>query len=171
MIPEKLKGFMCYDDGEKMIGVADVTLPSFAAMTDTIGGAGILGEIDTPAVGNFGSMTTTINWRSLVEENVIYIAPNTYQFDFRGSVQIYDQNGLEFGSRAVKVVMKAIPKTVNLGSFSTASTMGASGEFELIYILITIEGRPMVELDKLSYKFIVNGVDYTAKLRQDIGLS
>ena len=171
MIPEKLKGFMCYDDGNKMIGIADVTLPNFTAMTDTISGAGILGELDTPAVGNFGSMTTTINWRSLVEENVVYIAPNTYQFDFRGSVQIYDQDGLAFGSRSVKVVMKAIPKTINLGNFNNAATMGTSGEFELVYILISIEGKPMVELDKFAYKFIVNGVDYTAKLRQDIGLS
>ena len=171
MIPDKLKGFMCYDDGNVMIGVADVVLPNIAHMTDTIKGAGIAGEIDSPAVGNLQSMTTTINWRSLVEENVIYIAPNTYHLDFRGSVQTYDPDSGDFTSKYVKVVMKAIPKTFTPGNFDTATQMGTNLEAEVIYLKITIEGNELVEIDKLNYIYRVNGVDYLAKVRKDIGLS
>lgn len=171
MIPDKLKGFMCYDDGNVMIGVADVALPSIAHMTDTIKGAGIAGEIDSPAGGNLQSMTTTINWRSLVEENAIYIAPKTHHFDFRGSVQAYSPDSGEFTSKYVKAIMKAIPKTFTPGNFDTATQMGTSLEAEVIYLKITIEGNEIVEIDKLSYIYRVNRVDYLAKVRQDIGLS
>ena len=170
MIPDKIKGFMCYDDGNKMIGIADVTLPTISHMTDTIKGAGIAGEIDSPAVGNIQSMTTSINWRSLVEENIIYTAPNTYHFDFRGAVQIYDQGTGDYISKAVKVVMKAIPKTFTPGNFDTASQMGTSLECEVIYVKMSIEGKELVEIDKLNYIYKVGEVDYLKKVRQDIGL-
>jgi hypothetical protein len=169
MIPDKIKGFECYDDGNVMIGVADVVLPNIAHMTDTIKGAGIAGEIDTPAVGNVQSMTTTINWRSLVEENIIYAAPKTYHFDFRGSVQLYDRGTGDYTSKSAKVVMKAIPKTFTPGNFDTASQMGTSLECEVVYLKISIEDKELVEIDKFNYIFMVNGMDYLAKVRRDIG--
>ena len=171
MIPDKLKGFMCYDEGRTMIGIADVVLPNIQYMTDTIKGAGIAGEVDSPAVGNIQSMTTTINWRSLVAENIIYVAPNTYLFDFRGSVQIYDEDSGEYNSKAIKVVMKCIPKGFNLGNFDTAAQMGTNGEHEVIYIKVSIEGKEYVEIDKLNYIFKIDDVDYLEKVRRDIGLA
>lgn len=169
MLPDKLKGFMCYDEGREMIGVADVTLPTLSYMTDTVKGAGIPGEMDIPSVGNFQSMTTTINWTSLVEDNIVFVAPNTYHFDFRGSLQVYMDSIGEFSSQAIKVVMRCIPKTFTLGNFDTATKMGTSGEYEVIYLKISIDGKDYVEIDKFAYISKINGIDYLAKVRQDIG--
>ena len=40
-----------YLDGTKMVGLTDeVSLPDFDALTETLSGAGILGEIDEPTL-------------------------------------------------------------------------------------------------------------------------
>jgi hypothetical protein len=40
---------------------ADIQLPSIEKLTDTLKGAGILGEIDWPSYGQIGPMALTIN--------------------------------------------------------------------------------------------------------------
>jgi P2 family phage contractile tail tube protein len=160
---------MCYLEGNELLGVTDVTLPEIAYMTDTIKGAGIAGEIDTLAIGHTQSMSTTINWRSLFEDNANMFAPKPYHFDFRGSVQMTDEESGRILSKAVKVVMKCLPKTGTLGNFDVATQMGTSGEYEVTYLKITIEGRDLIEIDKLNFIFVVDGVDYLAKVRKDIG--
>lgn len=175
MIPDKLQGFMCYNSGSQMIGVADVVLPTLAHMTDTISGAGILGEVDTPSIGNFQSLTTTINWRSLTNGNIDVSGPNTKHFDFRGSMQFYNKSTGRQETQALKVVMRCNNKSTTLGNLGIAIQMGTATEYEVTYILIAIEGQTVKEIDKFNhiYRGLENGrmVDYLAKVRQDLGLS
>ena len=171
MIPSKLINFMCYNEGEVMVGVADVTLPNLAYVTAEIQGAGIAGSVDSPVVGHFQSMTTAINWRTLIEQNIAHSAPNTHHFDFRGSAQAYDENSGEYLTRSVKVVLRVQPKSLNLGTFNPAAPMGTSGEFEVIYIKVSIEGREWLEIDKFAFICRIAGVDYLSKVRQDMGLA
>jgi len=170
-IPDKLKNFKCYDDAEDMVGIADVALPDLAFITEAMQGAGIAGPIDTPVAGHFQSLTTTVNWRSLVKENIRFVAPKAYHFDFRGSVQIYDEDSGSFTESGLKVVMRCIPKNLNLGNLNVATQMGTSGVFEVIYVHISIDGEEMVEIDKLAFICRINGVDYLTKTRQNLGLA
>ena len=170
-IPEKLINFKCYDDGDDIVGTSDVVLPGLNYMTESITGAGIAGDIDSPVLGHFQSLTTTINWRTLVDENITFIAPKTYHFDFRGSVQIYDEDSGDTSTKALKVVMRARPKGLTLGNLDVGNKMGTSGEFELVYLKISVDGKEYVEIDKLSFICRIDGVDYLEKVRQDLGLS
>ena len=68
-IPEKINAYNVYKGGKKLIGISDeVTLPDFEAMTETISGAGVLGEIDSPAIGLFGSQEMEIPFRTHMEK-------------------------------------------------------------------------------------------------------
>ena len=170
MIPEKLINFECWDQGNRMVGIADVVLPNLAYMTETVSGAGLGGEFDSPTIGHFQSMSTTINWRILTDENAIYVAPNVYHFDFRGSKQFLNHSVGALEEQQLKVVMRVIPKSLNLGNLQKASPMGNSGEFEVLYIKITLNNRPRIEIDKIAFICIVDGVDYLATTRQHMGL-
>ena len=64
-----------------------------------------------------------------------------------------DEFSGELKTKAIKVVMRGIPKKISAGKFEKSASMGTSGEFEGSYM-------------KLS---IVDGVDYLKKVRQDIG--
>ena len=59
-IPERLINFRVYLDGSDLLGVASVELPSLESMSDTVSGAGIAGEVESPILGHFGSMTVTL---------------------------------------------------------------------------------------------------------------
>lgn len=39
------------------LGAGEVELPSFEALTETMKGAGIAGEVNAPVVGHYGSQT------------------------------------------------------------------------------------------------------------------
>lgn len=170
MIPEKLVGFECYDEGNRIVGIADVVLPNLAFMTETVQGAGIAGEFETPTIGLFQSMATTINWRVLTDENVTYVAPKVYHFDFRGSKQFLNHSVGELEKQMLSVVMRVLPKTLTLGNLQQGAQMGTSGEFEVLYVKITLNDRELVEIDKIAYKCIVNGVDYLEVAAQHMGL-
>ena len=69
-VPEKLINFRVYENGNDLVGVADVELPSLETMTETVKGAGVAGEVDSPVMGHFGSMELTLNWRTLEKTNI-----------------------------------------------------------------------------------------------------
>ena len=47
-VPERLVNFRVYNEGNDLLGVATVDLPSIEAMSDTVSGAGIAGEVESP---------------------------------------------------------------------------------------------------------------------------
>ena len=175
-IPDKLKNFKCYNEGGTILGVTDIALPPLAYMTEEIQGAGIAGAIDSPVVGHFQSMAVTINWRTVFEKNLRFVAPRRYHLDFRASVQFYDDEVGELPSQAVQIMMRVLPKTFTLGNLTVATGMGTAGEFELLYIKIAVEGKDVVEIDKLNFICRMpdergNMVDYLAKTRRDLGMA
>lgn len=170
MIPAQLKQFMCYKDSKSLIGVADVDLPEIAYMSETIKGPGMAGEIDNPVVGNFQSMTTTINWRSLIDSNAVFIAPKSYLLDFRGSIEYFDEILGEYREKATKYIIKGIPKKLAPGKLDTATNMGTSTEFEVIYLKLVVDKREIIEIDKPNYKCVIDGIDYFEETRKNIGL-
>ena len=50
IISEKLVNFRVYEDGNDLLGVADVELSTLTAMTESIKGAGIAGKFDAPGL-------------------------------------------------------------------------------------------------------------------------
>ncbi|SFA91551.1 hypothetical protein SAMN05216312_102215 [Cohnella sp. OV330] len=169
-VPEKLTGFSAYRDGTDYLGVVDVTLPSFEALTDTVRGAGIAGEIDSPAVGLFGSMTVTLNWRTVVAEGARLLAPKAHALDFRGNMQTYDIVTGQYNNVGVKVTLRAVPKKFDLGKFDANSTTDTSNDLEVIYIKVVVDTKSIVELDKYNYVYVVDGVDYMADIRKNLGI-
>lgn len=90
MVPEKLINFRVYQDGDDLIGISDVTLPKLEAVTETVKGAGIAGEIDSPTLGHFGSMEVELNWRTLLKSNIVLAKPTGVNLELRGAVQLND---------------------------------------------------------------------------------
>ena len=62
VIPEVLNHFNVYNDSaKKLIGISgELELPEMEAITDTLEGSGVLGEIEDPVTGQFSSMRLRI---------------------------------------------------------------------------------------------------------------
>lgn len=169
-IPERTINYRVYDDSNAVIGIATVDLPDIEAMTDTVSGAGIAGEIDSPTLGHFGSMTLTINWRTITGDASRLNAQRVHALEFRASQQINDAANGELRTQAVRIVTRCTPKNLSLGSLEVSATTDSSSEFEVSYLKIYIDGRETLEIDKYNFKFSVNGEDFLRQVRRDLGI-
>ena len=69
IIPEVLNHFNIYNGANALVGVSgEVELPELEAITDTVEGTGVLGEIEDPVTGQFSSATIKIPFAVLYSD-------------------------------------------------------------------------------------------------------
>lgn len=169
-LPEVLNDFNLYGDGEKLIGIdADVELPELTAITDTLNGSGVLGEIEDPVTGQFESATMTIKWTALHKDFFkIVDTTNPKQLTLRGSLQQLDTDTGKTDYYPIKIVVRGKAKTIQLGKFEKGKKMENQTEIEVMYLKVTVDKTTLIELDKLNFKFVLNGEDKLAKIRAQV---
>lgn len=106
-IPTKINNYNVYNEGEKLLGVGDeLTLPDFEATSETVSGAGILGEIDDPTIGHFGNMQLEIPFRTLDKEATNMMdQTRAVQLTIRGAAQEIDSAG-NIVPKSIRVVVR-----------------------------------------------------------------
>lgn len=168
VIPEVLNHFNVYNDlAKKLIGISgELELPEMEAITDTLEGSGVLGEIEDPVTGQFSSMKMKIPFAVLYED--MFSIMNTTkppQLTLRASMQCMDPSTGETGYYPVKIVVRGKASTSNMGKVVKGKKMEPEVELEILYIKIQINNKTVLELDKLNFKYVLNGVDMLAKIR------
>lgn len=168
VIPEVLNHFNVYNDlAKKLIGISgELELPEMEAITDTLEGSGVLGEIEDPVTGQFSSMKMKIPFAVLYED--MFSIMNTTkppQLTLRASMQCMDPSTGETGYYPVKIVVRGKASTSNMGKVVKGKKMEPEVEIEILYIKIQINNKTVLELDKLNFKYVLNGVDMLAKIR------
>lgn len=163
----KINLYNCYQDGRKMVGLTDeVTLPDFDALTETLSGAGILGEIDEPTLGHFGASEIEIPF--LMVDNQMFgmmDMSNSINLTLRISNQAIEQANFKTDFMPSRVVIKGKKKGFTMGSAKQGSAMKPSVKVEILYILIEVNGKKKFELDKLNVVYKVNDKDLLQKAR------
>lgn len=167
-VPERLTNFNAYNDGNKLVGTVDVEMPEVAFMTDTISGAGIAGEIDSPVLGMVQSMTSTLTWRTVTKAASVLVAPRVHAIELRGSQEVFDQATGTKRAQPLRVSMRVQPKNLSMGSLEVGSSTGTESEFEVTYLKVIIDGEEVLEVDKFNFIFKADGTDYLAEVRENI---
>lgn len=167
-IPEIINNFNAYHNGNVMIGVSGaVSLPSLDAITETISGAGILGEYETSVVGHYGPMTQEVPFRILDTDIFSLMDPSALvDLTFRASAQSTVKATGAIDYKGMRVVERGRLKGFTPGSLEMGKQMGASVTLELLYILVEVDGKTMLEYDKLNSVFVVNDKDLLEKVRK-----
>lgn len=167
-IPEVINNFNVYKNGNRLIGISgEVSLAEISFMTETISGAGMLGEYETVIMGHTSSMTQEIPFRML-EEDVFSLANpmDVQELTLRGTVQISERGTGKIGTGGIRIVFRGRPKSFKSGTIKMGGQMGASVLLELLYIMIEVNGENKFELDKLNEVFKVDGDDIMARIKQ-----
>jgi hypothetical protein len=168
-IPEKIVNFNVYNEAEKLVGItAEVTLPNLENMTETISGAGIAGEFESPTPGHFGSIQIDIPFRVILDQSFKMMVPGGQIIYLRASQQSYDVAAGQINHRGLKITLKVLPKGVNLGTLGVGRPTETTNALEVVYMKIEENGTVLLELDKMNFIYIVNGVDVLAQVRQQI---
>lgn len=170
-VPERLINFRVYNDANDLLGIATVDLPEISAMSDTVSGAGVAGEVDSPVLGHFGSFTVTLTWRTIEQAAMTLAEQRAHAVEVRGSQQVYDAASGTYSTVPVRAALRLVPKSLSLGTFEPGATTDTEQEFECLYIKLYVNKREVLEIDKYNFKSKINGVDALASVRQDLGLN
>ena len=162
-VPEKINEYNTYMDGEKMVGVVpDVDLPEIGMKASEVEGAGMLGVLDSPTIGQFESMEQEVKFNVLYSSAINMLNLLTaVNLTFRAAQQVYDKTG-GYAFKGLRIVEQGRVKKFKPGKLKRAEGMEATVTLELTYILVEVDGTVMLEIDKLNQKYIVNGQDMLA---------
>ncbi len=144
---------------------ADLQLPSIEKLTDTLKGAGILGEIDLPVYGQVSSMVFTVNNRADNPKYAMLSRPGPIDFEVVWTNDTVDSGNMSVGIQVNKVFMTGFNKKYDPGKIEVGGTTDGSSEFEITYYRKLSNGAETILIDKLNGKYAINGVDYMAESR------
>lgn len=166
-IPEIINDFNLYLSGNRLVGVTgEVALVEFSAMTETVSGLGVLGEYETSATGRYGAMEQVIPFRVTNKDFFDLIdTTKSVELTFRGAQQYTVQatGGIDY--MPMRIVYRGRCKKVTPGTAKLGGPMEASISIDPTYVLIELDGKKKLELDKLNGVYKVNGVDLLQKVR------
>ena len=166
-VPEKINEYNVYQDGNALIGVVpDMELPGVKMKTSTVVGAGMLGELDSPAIGQFESMVQEIKFNVLYSSAIDMLSPlSAVNLTFRASQQVYDKTG-GYAFKGLRIVERGRVKEFKPGKLVRAEGMEATVTLEVTYLLLEVDGVTMLEIDKLNPKYVVNNKDMLAGIAE-----
>lgn len=170
VIPSHLNNFEFYLNGAKQKGVVDITLPNLESKTTTITGAGISGDIDMPVSGHTSNLTTELNFRITEETALSLAAVKAHDFEMFGAEEVYDAATGEYDTKSLRVMMRLMSTSVEMGKLSPAETMDTKMTGSIVYLKVSVDGVKQVEIDKLNYIYEINGTDFLAKIRKALGM-
>ena len=144
---------------------ATYTRPEIAMLTDGISGAGIMGEIDMPSLGQLDSMEIEIALNKTNERAVAMFAPGAHTVEVRWVTNVLNTATGSSHIQANKEIVKYVPKTLSMGDIENNETNEGPLTGEVLTYQYIIDGKTVIKIDKLNNVFIVNGVDYSAAIR------
>ena len=167
-IPEVINDFNMYNDGNKMVGVSgEISMAEFENMTETVSGAGILGEYEVPVAGRYGSTEQEIPFRVVDEDYFSLISPDDpVALTLRGAIQQTEKSTNAVNYVGMRVVFRGRCKKISIGTVKQGGPMDGSITIEVTYVLIELDGKKRFELDKVNGVCKVNGKDLLAKIHR-----
>ena len=169
IIPEKVHSFNVYDGVSKLVGISgEVEMPKFSSLSDTISGAGIIGEYDAPTMGAFSSMQINIPFRQMYSGNLFDLIKSQNDLVLRAAIQYNDVTNSKRDTVQMVVTVRGATKEFDPGKIGAGKSTESGITKEIYYIKIAINGVTCIELDKFNSVYVVNGVDMLSKVRSQI---
>jgi len=164
-IEELISQYNLYNADDKLVGISTVTLPTLDPITETISGAGILGEYETSAPGAFGSIEMEIPFRCFNKDAAKLLDAEGTMLFLRAAIQARDTATSMVVQKQVKVTISGKNKGCTIGKAESTKQMESSIKIEVIAFKYEYNDKTLIDIDKLNMKCVINGVDQMAKIR------
>ena len=145
------------------IGTApEITLPQITSETIDVSGAGILGKISAPNIGQFESIEQEVSFNLVYSSFVNVLSPKRQvNLTFRVAQQAVDKS-LGYAYKGLRIVEVGRVKEFTPGKIKAGEGMEAKVKLELTYIMIENDGEEIIAIDKLNGVYRVQGEDMLA---------
>lgn len=165
-LSNKTIAYSVYSNKIQVPDTTEVELPEIEQLTDTISGAGILGEIDLPTYGQIGSMTTTISFRASNKQTVEMLK-NT-DLEIRWVSDSINTSNASAGTVANKAFLKVKLKKFSEGKIASGSAQDGSFEYEVLAYRRILDGAEIINIDKLNNVYKINGIDQISDITKNL---
>lgn len=172
-IPDKINNFNAYagtaSDANRLVGVTDeITLPNLQSMSETINMAGMAGEVDSPAVGQYKSMEIDINFSNISKSSMAVAAQDNQPLILRSSQEFVNRDDSTKVFKNRTITIRGMTKEINFGSLKKGGYGKPSIKKEVYYYKDEIDGEVVTEIDKFNGKAVIAGVDLTKDILEYI---
>lgn len=175
-VPEKIRNFNVYvgaTASQRLAGISgEITLPDFTYTTEEISGAGLLGSYESPNVGHTDSVSMTIPLRLISSESLDLAVGDQANITLRAGTQHTDTANQKIVEQGLVINVRGPVKQINMGKLAVGAPMDAEITVEVLYFKGSRDNEgsllTLLEIDKLNFVYVVNGVDRLAGLRRYI---
>ena len=153
-------------------GSADGPTEVIVSDSESLSGAGIAGEIDSPTLGMTESMTLKMSFNSVYPEiyNMLDWTRSNL-FECYAAVQMSDPATSMRTSVPLRVNIVGRAKSFPLGSLEPGKKQGNEQELEVTRLEVLLDGEEKLLIDKLNFIHRVHGTDLLATVRAQMGLN
>lgn len=145
-----------------------VKRPTLEYLSDTISGAGILGEIEMPTLAQLGPITEEIGVRRTNSNAASLFAPGLQELEVRWVTDVIDTATGKVTVSACKEIIKGYAKSLDGGSLENNTSQETNLVLEVVAHKFIQDGETVWDIDKLNIKFEVMGVDYSQPVRDNL---
>ena len=170
-IPISNLGFEIFDNNNRrLLGVASIELPELELQEVDVNGAGVLGLMSWPLFAQIQNMAATIHWRVLYEDATSMLSNSAQFLTCYIASEHYDSGEGERAIEGLKIVMRGLSKSLNLGELKVGEQADAQTVLHLDYLKISANGNEMLEFSRFDYIYNVGGQDLMSDYKAALGL-
>ena len=150
--------FKVYRGGKQLIGIAgELTLPKITNLVESLEGAGVGGKMDVSVIG----LIETVCGDSFS----VMDPTESENITINGALQGIDTGTRKAGFVDLSVIVAGQAKEFNPGTVKAGGKMGSSVTMTLDYCKLILDGKTMVEIDRMGDVFTINGKDVLKEVR------
>lgn len=166
--PAVIKNFNAYAT-DKLIGLADITLPKITFEKDTLKGAGIAGSLNLPVIGNVQAMECVLNFHTPTDQSLSLFIGNAQQLRCLSSVEFIDTSSGTYDEDPEEVIMTAFSSEYDSNKRDPSTKGVVAVRFDITYLAIYFAGKLYYQIDPFGNVCNLNGVDANSLTRANIG--
>lgn len=153
---------------DKIIGIAEVSLPEINNKSETMSVMGTLGEINAIVKGHMEAMEATIKFNNITRNiNLIDQYPD---LNIKAINQVLNPETSQPEDQEIEVVLRGTRSGNNYGTIAKGTKAESEIKMSVTYFELIIDGETIDKIDVLNYIWINNGVDLLASARSMLGI-
>lgn len=159
--------FKVYKGGKQLIGIAgEVNLPKITNLVESLEGAGVGGKMDISAVGLIENLELEITFDTVCGDYFSILDPTESEnITINGALQGMDTGTRKAGFMDLSVIAAGQAKEFSPGVVKTGGKMGSTVTLTLDYYKLILDGKTMIEIDRLGDVYTINGKDVLKEVR------
>jgi uncharacterized protein len=170
LIPLQVNNYSIWKDGNRFLGMADLTLPNLANLTDEFKGAGYGGTTAYPVQSHYQDWEVTFNFHAISRESLELMRQQTIMVQALAGIEYQDPGSHLVSIGSWRFAMLVLAKGFNLGKFEVGAKMACAIVSTCTYMKATYDGQIVFEKDKVNIVDSVLGTDYAQPIRSAIGM-